>query len=91
MNEKLGISQPSQLLIEDSKTKDPDKSSVSSISKKGEDLKQKRQKVEEIGKFNFFSDLGTQLSEGLHALSRAALSQIMSFVHQVLNGERTEE
>ncbi|PAM93518.1 hypothetical protein B4N84_17505, partial [Flavobacterium sp. IR1] len=53
-------------------------------------LVEKRQKAEDVGRFNFFSELGTGVAEGANRISRMALTQVMTFVHEVLNGESSE-
>ncbi|KHF41918.1 hypothetical protein [Halalkalibacter okhensis] len=84
MNEELEITQPIPLQIEQDET--------SSTAKEVEhqtttnELVEKRKTVEEVGRFNFFSDLGNHLASGLNSISRAVMSQIMSFVDDVLNG-----
>jgi hypothetical protein len=83
MNEGLGISQPEPLVVQkqqEVKTVEP---------KMSNELVQKKQTVEEVGRFNFFSDMGNALADGMNYGSRAVLSQIMSFVDNVLNGEKT--
>ncbi|WP_100372231.1 hypothetical protein [Bacillus sp. FJAT-45037] len=92
MNEELGITTPVPLQLKATSEKQaaqtdigPAKDELNVLSKS--ELKEKRQKVEEVGKFNFFSELGSTVAEGANRLSRTALSQVMSFVHEVLNGE----
>ncbi|WP_227934902.1 hypothetical protein [Alkalihalobacillus deserti] len=90
MNEELGISWPVPLIVEETENsssaedKAVDKSKIVITSKI--ELAEKSQKVEEVGRFNFFSDMGSYLAEGMNYASRSLLSQVMSFVNNVLNG-----
>lgn len=88
MNEELGISQPEPLTFEQKQGESPQLGKVKMSGNKYE-LAEKRQRVEDVGRFNFFSEMGSHLAEGVNRGSRAFLSQIMSFVHNVLNGERS--
>ncbi|WP_088102533.1 hypothetical protein [Halalkalibacter urbisdiaboli] len=91
MSEELGLSQPEPLFVQTDGEKVQPEQRPEPSPKPMEELKQKRQKVEEIGRFNFFSDIGGQLAESLNVASRSLLSQIMTFVHQTLNGEGKQE
>jgi hypothetical protein len=98
MNEALGISQPVPLLIEKKESSPEVKQSTSSkVDSKVEagptpkiELVEKRKTAEEVGRFNFFSDMGNYIAEGMNYVSRSLLSQVMSFVNNVLNGESEE-
>lgn len=81
MSEELGISQPVPLLIE----KEQQEEKATQV--KQSELEVKSQKIEETGRFNFFSEMGSDLAKGFNYVSRAMLGQVMTFVHQVLNGE----
>ncbi|MCL7747280.1 hypothetical protein [Halalkalibacter alkaliphilus] len=84
MNEELGISHPVPLQVEKEEASATINVKEQTITKN--ELVEKRQSVEEVGRFNFFSDLGNHIAAGLNYVSRAVLSQIMSFVDNVLNG-----
>ncbi|GAE26943.1 hypothetical protein JCM9140_3053 [Halalkalibacter wakoensis JCM 9140] len=81
MNEHLGVSQPVPLQNENNEEV---KNEIEQPKKN--ELVEKRQQVEDVGRFNFFSDLGNHIAGGFNYISRAVLSQIMSFVDNVLNG-----
>ncbi|MBP3951321.1 hypothetical protein [Bacillus suaedae] len=83
MSEELGISQPVPLLIEKEQQQEEKATQV-----KQSELEVKSQKIEETGRFNFFSEMGSDLAKGFNYVSRAMLGQVMTFVHQVLNGEQ---
>ncbi|TWI56387.1 hypothetical protein [Halalkalibacter nanhaiisediminis] len=89
MNEELGISQPEPLPIEQ-KQEEPVQQNQTENQNQGavkkDELVEKKQRVEDVGRFNFFSEMGSSLAEGANRASRAFLSQVMSFVHNVLNG-----
>lgn len=81
MQEEVGLSQPEPLIYEKEK---------GDYEKKREntyELAHKKERMEQVESFNFFSDLGRLVAEGANDASRALLSQVMSFVHHVLNGE----
>jgi hypothetical protein len=86
MNEELGISQPIPLQVEKEEASPSPTRNVNEQPMTKNELVEKRQSVEEVGRFNFFSDLGNHIAAGLNYVSRAVLSQIMSFVDNVLNG-----
>ncbi|NEU31638.1 hypothetical protein GN156_12770 [bacterium LRH843] len=86
MNEDLGISQPVPLPLLDKEDSVPKQNLV-----KNNELVEKRERIEEVGRFNFFSEMGSSVAEGANQAGRAFLSQIMSFVHNVLNGEKSSE
>ncbi|WP_332690852.1 hypothetical protein [Halalkalibacter lacteus] len=91
MNEKLGISQPEPLVVlkkQEGKQIESKKGNEL-VQKQQNELVEKKQTVEEVGRFNFFSDMGNAIADGMNYGSRAVLSQIMSFVDNVLNGEKT--
>lgn len=81
MQEEMGISHPEPLTYE--KEKSDSKNKLRDTN----ELAQKKERMEEVGNFNFFSDLGRLVGEGANEVSRTFLSQVMSFVHHVLNGE----
>ncbi|MDT8862891.1 hypothetical protein N0O92_22210 [Alkalihalobacillus sp. MEB130] len=83
MNEERGISQPLPLQVEQEE-RNTASAEVHTVAIN--ELAEKRQTVDDVGRFNFFSDLGNHLAGGLNYVSRAILSQIMSFVDDVLNG-----
>ncbi|GAF65978.1 hypothetical protein BTS2_2878 [Bacillus sp. TS-2] len=56
-----------------------------------QDLIAKKKQTEEIGYYNFFSDIGGQLSESFNTISRSFLASIMSFFEEVLNAEKNNE
>ncbi|MDV2683065.1 hypothetical protein RYX56_01610 [Alkalihalophilus lindianensis] len=96
MNEELGITKPVPLEIKTDQSDDSVKPVVQSGATKTQvdaksELIDKRQKAEDVGRFNFFSELGSNMAEGANRLSRLALSQVMAFVHEVLNGESRSE
>ncbi len=94
MNEELGISQPVPLVVEKNEKKVIDqKTQVNELeigTPSKDELAEKRKKVEEVGRFNFFSDMGSYIAEGMNQASRSLLSQVMSFVNHVLNGNEKE-
>lgn len=96
MNEELGITKPVPLELKESEAAGvPSEPEVISAKKEQpadpkSQLVEKRQKAEDVGRFNFFSELGTGVAEGANRISRMALTQVMTFVHEVLNGESSE-
>lgn len=54
------------------------------------ELIEKKEKLAEIGSFNFFSDLGDFIADLAYEASRAVLVKIMSFVHDIINGEPSD-
>ena len=95
MNEELGISQPVPLVVEKTENKSKDARETASESEEDatpeKELVDKRKKQEEVGRFNFFSDMGSHIAEGMNYASRSLLSQVMSFVNNVLNGNGGDE
>lgn len=84
MNEQLGITQPVPLSVPEDVLQE---NAAEAPSLSNQELTAKYERVEEVGRFNFFSEMGTSLADGMNKLSRSFLSQIMAFVRQVLNGE----
>ncbi|GAE31685.1 hypothetical protein [Halalkalibacter hemicellulosilyticus] len=77
VSEELGIDKPIPLEMNQIETKLQNESY--------EEIVDKGEKVEEIGRFNFFSDLGEGIATGLNKLSRACLSRMVSTIYY-LNG-----
>ncbi|GAE33349.1 hypothetical protein [Halalkalibacter akibai] len=92
MNEALGISQPVPLLIETKETQ-PKKEKLEKEESPNTKLElvAKKETVEKVGRFNFFSDMGNSIADGFNFLSRSLLSQVMSFVNNILNGYSSDE
>ncbi|MCM3761531.1 hypothetical protein M3212_12120 [Alkalihalobacillus oceani] len=84
MNEQLGITQPVPLTVPENV---PEETEAAAPSLSKQELAAKYERVEQVGRLNFFSEMGTSLADGMNKLSRSFLSQIMAFVRQVLNGE----
>ncbi|MET3504859.1 hypothetical protein [Halalkalibacter oceani] len=84
MNEQLGISQPVPLSSPEIVAQE---TAVEAPSLSRQELTAKYARVEEVGRLNFFSEMGTSLADGMNKLSRSFLSQVMAFVRQGLNGE----
>lgn len=78
VSEEVGMFQPVPLTIETPQT-DHQQDSVYL------ELVNKADKAGDIGRFNFFSDLGEGIANGLNQISRAGLSRMISFIHH-LNG-----
>ncbi len=81
MNEELGLSEPKPLTLVNKQGENEE--SKADIS----ELIDKKERIEEVGSFNFFSDLGNFVADHVYEMSRSLLTQLMSFVHHVLNGE----
>ncbi|MCK0471610.1 hypothetical protein [Halalkalibacter sp. APA_J-10(15)] len=80
VSEELGIDKPIPLEINQIETKLQNETF--------EELVNKGEKVEEIGRFNFFSDLGEGVANGLNKMSRACLSRMVATIHY-LNGKES--
>ncbi|KMK75936.1 hypothetical protein [Alkalihalobacillus pseudalcaliphilus] len=95
MNEQAGRSTPVPLKNnseekshETHEKEQKEETKVGQVTKTGanEDLLEKRAKREELGSFNFFSDLGEQLSTSFNKGSRVVLESVMGYANQLFTG-----
>ncbi|WP_062050023.1 hypothetical protein [Bacillus sp. JCM 19034] len=80
VSDELGMFQPVPMEMSISQTDNQEKDDIPYS-----ELVDKANKAGNVGRFNFFSDLGESIANGLNHVSRACLSRMISFIHY-LNG-----